>query len=81
MASGFRRYIETDFTAMEKIGENSRRKAEPFCGISTLLVNKAYTLKRNNITSPSLTRYSFPSWRTFPASFAAAIEPASTRSS
>ncbi|BAX96564.1 hypothetical protein MSTE_01235 [Mycobacteroides stephanolepidis] len=40
-----------------------------------------YTLKRNSTTSPSTMTYSLPSIRTFPAAFAAAIEPASTRSS
>jgi hypothetical protein len=40
-----------------------------------------YTLKRKCITSPSLTIYSFPSRRTFPASLAATMFPAAKRSS
>lgn len=44
-------------------------------------LKRAYTLKRNNITSPSCTMYSFPSNRTLPASFADAIDPVATKSS
>ena len=40
----------------------------------------SYTLKRNKITSPSLTTYSFPSMPTIPFSRAAARLPLSKRS-
>ena len=40
-----------------------------------------YTLKRNSMTSPSLTTYSFPSMRSLPCSLAPALPPQETRSS
>jgi hypothetical protein len=40
-----------------------------------------YTAKRTCKMSPSRTMYSLPSTRTFPAAFAASIDPAATSSS
>ncbi len=46
-----------------------------------LSIDLVYTLNRKWMTSPSFTSYSFPSKRTFPASFAAVIFPAASKSS
>ncbi len=66
------------FREVFQINTQMRKRNVPFIHHSLHLL--PYTLKRNRITSPSCTTYSFPSMPTSPFSLAAAREPYSIRS-
>ena len=75
-----RLYISGDFTNWDL--KPMVKNKDIFSYTVVLLKNFKYyyTLKRNKMTSPSLTTYSFPSIPTIPFSFAAEREPLSRRS-